>query len=550
MSNRHHLGLAPFHQQLSRRTAFRLMGGGFGFAMIGGFGPLASRAWAADSGTLVVGANFVVQSLDPGRTVETTSLMILHSTNDSLVTFAGEDLKNPLPSLASSWDISDNGTTYTFKLRNDVKFASGNPLTAEDFKWSFERVRNLKDNPAFFLDPVTTIEALAPDTLVLRLKEPFPALIPILSSPALSALDSKLVREHGGDAGPDAATKDTAEPYLNGHSAGTGAFVMTSYVPDQEIVLERNPTHWRGAHSIERIVVRNITKAASQKALLSGGTLDIATGLSQDQVPALRETKGVVIKTTPAATTFYILLNNNPSVGGVFANPKVQQAVRHALDYDGIMQIAGSGAVRLAGIIPTNFAGARDPAKAAVSDPDRAKALLKEANLGRVQGAISYASDSVIWGVESNVLAQKIQSDLNSVGMDIGLDGLPRSPALQKYRDAKDQIGVWSWTADYPDATNFLVYAPGRTVGKRAGWSADASPEAMDLAELAHKTETEVDAAQRARLLEQVDDRLAAIGPYVPLFQPAVPYAFGENVEGVTFSSVWGVDFNTVKKVG
>ena len=95
MSNRQHLALGPFRHELSRRTAFRLMGGGFGFAMIGALGPIASRAWAADSGTLVVGANFVVQSLDPGRTVETTSLMILHSTNDFSGHLRGRGSENP-----------------------------------------------------------------------------------------------------------------------------------------------------------------------------------------------------------------------------------------------------------------------------------------------------------------------------------------------------------------------------------------------------------------------------------------------------------------------
>jgi peptide/nickel transport system substrate-binding protein len=102
--------------------------------------------------TLVVGANFVVKSLDPGRTVETTSNMVNHSVYDSLVTFDGEDLTTPKPSLATDWKISDEGKTYTFRLRRNVRFSSGNSFTSADVKWSFERVRNLKSNPAFFLN--------------------------------------------------------------------------------------------------------------------------------------------------------------------------------------------------------------------------------------------------------------------------------------------------------------------------------------------------------------------------------------------------------------
>ena len=104
---------------------------------------------AADAGAqaLVVGANFVVKSLDPARTVETTSNMVNHSVYDSLVTFDGEDLTTPKPSLATDWTVSPDGKTYTFRLRRNVRFASGNPLTSADVKWSLDRVRYRQEQP-------------------------------------------------------------------------------------------------------------------------------------------------------------------------------------------------------------------------------------------------------------------------------------------------------------------------------------------------------------------------------------------------------------------
>jgi peptide/nickel transport system substrate-binding protein len=498
--------------------------------------------------TLVVGANFVIKSLDPGRTIETTSNMVNHSVYDSLVTFDGEDLGTARPSLATDWKVSDEGKTYTFRLRRNVKFTSGNALTSADVKWSLDRVKHLKNNPAFFLNSVD--EVLAPDasTVVLKLRAPNPALLSVLASSSLGVVDSKLVTQKGGDASADAKDKDKAESFLNSQSAGTGAFVLERYVPDQEVVLVKNPGHWRGAPKVDRIVIRNITEPATQKLQLERGDLDIATGLDQDQMKALRSAAGVTAKASPAATTFYLLMNANPQVGGPFANPTVQQAVRYALDYDGILAIAGPGAVRLAGVIPTTFPGALDPRQAVRTDREKAKSLLKEANLGDVKGAITYASDSTIWGVQMNLLAQKIQADLAAVGIAISLNGLPRAPALQSYRDGKNQLGVWSWAADYPHGQNFLVYAPGRVVGKRAGWPPEASPEARDLAQLAADAEAEVDPAKSAALYRKVDERLAQVGPYAPLFQPAVPYAHRSTVQGVTFNSVWGVDFWTVTK--
>src|SRR5512133_3423877 len=267
---------------------------------------------------------------------------------------------------------------------------------------------------------------------------------------------------------------------------------MQSYSPDQEVVLVKNPNHWRGAPKLDRIVVRNITEAATQKLQIQRGDVDIATALDQDQMKSLQGSQGVTLKNSPAATTFYLLINNNAEVGGPFANPTVQQAVRYALDYDGIMQIAGPGAVRLAGVFPTTFAGALQPADAIKQDKAKAMQLLKDANVGQVKGTITFGSDETIWGVQANVLAQKIQSDLNAVGMSISLNGLPRTTALQQYRDGKNQLGVWSWAADYPDGENFLVYAPGHTVGKRAGWLADANADSKAIAHLADQAAAEV----------------------------------------------------------
>ena len=141
----------------------------------------------------------------------------------------------------------------------------------------------------------------------------------------------------------------------------------------------------------------------------------------------MQGSEGVTVNSSPAATTFYVLMNNNPEVGGAFSNPLIQQAVRYALKYDEILALAGPGAVRLAGIIPTVFPGALDPAEATVTDQEKARSLVSEAALDSVTGQLSYASDSVIWGVQMNVLAQKIQSDLAEVGIELALDGLPRT---------------------------------------------------------------------------------------------------------------------------
>ena len=508
-----------------------------------------STSSGAAGGTLTVGTGLLFKSLDPARLYEVDSNMIAHAIYDALVTFDGEDLKTPKPSLASKWEVATDGLSYTFTLQDNVKFVGGNPLTSTDVQWSLLRVKNVKGNPAFLLDPVSDIQTPDPKTAVVKLSEPSPSILPILSSPSLGIIDSKTVQGKGGDASAQAQNNDKAEPYLNSTSAGTGAYTLQKYTPSTEVDLVKNPNSWHGAPKLDRIVLRAITDPAAQKLQVEKGDLDIALSLTQDQLASMKSDQGVTVKTSVVAATFYVLMNNNSTVGGIFANPKVQQAVRLALDYNGIMQIAGAGAQRLAGVIPTLFPGAWDPSNAPKQDQAQAKTLLQQANAGDLKGAMSYASDLTGYGVQFSILAQKIQSDLAAVGITLTLDGLPGSTALQKYRDAKDQIGVWSWTADYADASDYLVYCPGRTVGKRAGWAADStSPDAQQLVTLAAQAEKEVDDQKRVALYTQIDQMLAQNGPFAPLFLPAQPYAFRSNVQGVVNNSVWAIDLNVVSK--
>ena len=507
-----------------------------------------SVALAAEPSSLVVGTFLNIKTLDPGRTLENGTNNINHVTYDTLVTFAGEDVSTPKPSLATRWKVSDDGMTYTFSLRPNVKFVSGNALTSADVKWSLDRQIAIKGNGAFLTADVQEVLAPDPLTVVLRLTEPQPAILSILTNGGLSVLDSKLVMTHGGDASPDASTKDTAEEYLNGNSAGTGAFILSSNTPNQEIVLTKNPMHWQGAPKFDRVVIRNILEQTTQELQIKRGDLDIATGIGVDQVRELQTAVGVTVKTSLALNVSILILNQNPQVGGAFSNPKVQEAVRYALDYPGLLSIAGPGAVRLAGVIPTNLPGAM-PSRAAVkTDRVRAKMLLQAANLPEVKGVMTYSSSTVASGIAQSYIAQKIQADLATVGIQLTLEDLPYAIAIQKYRDAKCQVGVFGWVADYPDVSDYLVFLPGGTVGKRSGWEADSTPQVQQLLNLGRMARTEGDRAKRVGLYQKLDQMLATAGPYVPLFQPVSPYAYRSDLRGVTFSAEWYVDYATVSR--
>jgi peptide/nickel transport system substrate-binding protein len=546
----HPIRTRPSGSAMSRRTFLATAGSAAGLATMNGLWPgtAARAASSTDNTSLVMGESLVIRSLDPGHTLEPDGLMVCHAAYDSLVTFAGADLSTPRPSLATGWKVSGDGLVYTFTLRPGVRFASGNALTSADVKWSFERVINLKSNPAFFLANVEEVQAPDPLTIVLRLKTPQPAIIPILSSPALGIIDSKVVAANGGDAGPNAKSNDHAESYLMSHSAGSGAFILTSYTPNQEVVLVRNPHHWRGPAHMERVVIRSIPEASAEALQLERGDLHIAAGIDQQNAQTLRSVPGVTVRESPIAASYLFMVNQDPQISGPLAHPKVIQAIRYALDYDGILAIAGAGATRMAGVIPNILPGALDPREAIKTNRAMASRLVKESGLGAIKGRLEYPSDSISYGVSYALLAQKIQSDLAAVGITLALDGLPGAVELGDYRGGRAPALFGGYLLDYPDATDFLVYLPGRLVGNRLHWPASSSPAAQELARWGDEADQEGDAKKRVALLQKIQRRLIEIGPYAPMFTPAQPYGFRSDLTGVTFSSVWKVDFSTIRR--
>ena len=145
----------------------------------------------------------------------------------------------------------------------------------------------------------------------------------------------------------------------------------------------------------------------------------------------------VSIQTSVVATSFLMMVNMDPALGGQLNNPKILQAIRYALDYNGILQIAGSGAQRMAGVIPNDLPGALDPREAFKTDLVKAKALIKESGLSQVNGRLMFASDATSYGIQYSLLAQKIQSDLAAAGITIALNGLPGTLELGEYRGGR-----------------------------------------------------------------------------------------------------------------
>lgn len=495
--------------------------------------------------TLVVAMFFDGKSLDPGRQFENMGNAADHAMYDTLVTFVNGNLTKPVPDLATSWKVSNGGSVYTFTLRHGARFASGNPVTAADVVWSLQREINLKGNPSFLLANVASLSAPNSSTVRLVLKHPDPAILFILPNPSLSILDSKVVKAHGGSAAANADKADKAESYLNAHSAGSGPYMLTSFSPGQSIAMTTNPNYWGAVPKVKKLLILN-QQAPTEKLTLEKGDTDIGVNLSANQVPALKKDTQLTTYGLSSPNVFFLILNMDPAMFKPTANNDVRQAIRYALDYKGLVTLAGSGAVQSPGVIPVQFLGGLPSGDNVQQNVAKAKALLAKA--GYANGfnvSMEYPSDITIAGIDFNLFAQKISSDLAAVGITVKLLPKPIAVSLPDYRGGKEQIGFWEWGPDYPDPEDYLAFLPGQLVGLRSNWKAGADAQ---LAQWMQQAATTLDNAQRAATYQRIQRRLNQVGPFVTMFQPAQIVATQNSMHGFHYNYVWQSDFNVVSK--
>ena len=198
---------------------------------------------AAGSNTVVVAMGSGFSTLDPGYVYEKYPPLVVNACYENLFKFYSND-SAPEPCLADTYEFSEDGLTLTVKLKQDVTFASGNPMTSADVLFSINRCKNLQGNPSFICDTIESMEAPDDYTVVFHLTQADSAILSKLTYSSTAVLDSAVVKEHGGTDAEDASSTDTAQSYLDTASAGSGMYVMTSYIPDQEVVLEKNPNYW------------------------------------------------------------------------------------------------------------------------------------------------------------------------------------------------------------------------------------------------------------------------------------------------------------------
>jgi len=284
------------HATIRLRTGVSLLAAGSIIAA--GLAVWPATSARAAGGTLLIARDLTDgKTMDPGHFYEFTSNAMATNCYDTLVTFKGTDTAHPQPDLATSYTISSDAKVFTFHLRHGVRFSTGNTLTANDVVFSYRRLEYLGDNPAFLIAAATDIRALDTYTVRITLGAPDVSFLAALADNNFGVLDSKVVKAHGGDDSTQAAKRDKATSFLDAQSVGTGAFQLTNWTRNVQIVLTRNPYYWGQRAPMDKIVFQNQSDSATQRLLIQRGQVDVAEGIDLQGAQSLRNTPSVQVVT-------------------------------------------------------------------------------------------------------------------------------------------------------------------------------------------------------------------------------------------------------------
>jgi len=424
---------------------------------------------------------------------------------DSLV-FQNDDLEIE-PALAESWDVSDDGTEYTFSLREDVEFHNGEPFNADAVVYSWERGRAEGMQWRTYWNRASEVEAIDEYTVVVRTEDPD---VLLLTSMA----------QHWNIVAPEYAEEVGVDEFSR-NPVGTGPFQFVEWVQEERVVLEANENYWReDLPYLDRVIFRPIPEAATRVAALQTDEIDIANQLNYEQAQQLEGGAGMEVLSYPLDRVFYVTFNNLTSgVGEPTEDPRVRRAMNYAVDVESIINaLFGGYAEPATGLITRFNLGYDDSIDPYPYDPDRARELLAEA--GYEDGfSMGFAAPSGAYANFEEVV-EAVQGYLGEVGIETDLD-IMESGRFWDLQAEKELPPLFadSWS-ERGEALNRLNGALG---GWDAPYSAWSEPEIDDLLSEISRT---IDEEERAALYSELHNHMYENPPFIYLYMP-------ETFEGI-----------------
>lgn len=485
---------------------------------------------AASKDTLIIASGADAVTLDPGVSFDGQSPLLWRNVYEGLLDYK-EDTLEFVPLLAESFEVSDGQKTYTFKIRRGVKFTDGQVLNAAAVKFNIERQIKVKQGIAFALSSITSIETPDDFTVVLKLSEPMDGFMSAFAAlDTVKMISPKAIRDNEKDG-------DGAQAWLRDNMVGTGPYVMKSYHQSQQAVFERNPNYWRGWNGdhFQRVIVKYIHEASTQRLLLEQGEIDVALYLPDDVVESLDGKPNITITNVPSFNLYYLALNCKK---GPTADPKVRRAIAHGFNYDSfINDILRGKAKRAHGPVPSTFVGFAADTPAYSYDVEKAKKLLAEAGFPHGGFTLKYTYETgYFW---KRPLGEMFQANMKALGIEVEIQELSPSAwagLLSNPETADHAFGlVWWPTLVTPYDYMWSLFHTKAQGNAGYNWGYYSNPEFDKLLDAAN---TEPDEQKRLALYGHAQKLLVEDSPALFVYEKNYRLPMRDKLKGFVFNGM------------
>lgn len=481
----------------------------------------ASKTGDSSADQMVVAYSEGGNTLDPAEANDVTSDTFVVAAYDQLVTYGRQDVAGKptaktdeiVPMLAKSWEASADNMTYTFHLREGVKFQSGKALTASDVVASFDHIKASKSASFLYgMAGISAVTATDPQTAVIKLTAPNHLFLQILPMYSFSIVDMDEAAKNGGSA------------WLGKNTAGSGPYKIDSWNPATEAVMSRNDTYWGDKPALAKVTMKFIGEASNRVQLLTKGEVNVALEVPAKDVATLKDTAGISIDSRASNKILFFAMNNEVAP---FDNVKVRQAINYAIPYDKLINDVMKGqASPLRSSVASSTPGFTDASNPYKYDLGKAKSLLAEAGM-----ADGFTFDFTLGGgfddwKDSAIL---IQAELAKIGVTMNIKSMARPQFLEALAGKKVQSYISRWTS--------FVNDPGYHLGlllTSKGTSNYMNFHNDQVDALWEKASHEPDQAVRNKLYGQAQDIITQQAPWAYLYEYNIVVAAKSDVQGYT----------------
>ena len=463
-------------------------------------------------GTLIFGRGGDSVGLDPAHEEDGESFKVCGAIYDTLIQYKDESTEVE-PALASSWEASSDGLSWTFHLRKNVKFHDGTPFDAEAVLFSLNRQHNpthafhnvggpyIYWSDTGLAEIVDEITALDRFTIQITLTRPYAPFIYTIAMTPFSIVSPSSARE-------------SLENFTN-RPVGTGPFKFVRWDRGDKVVLEVNHDYWGGRPPLDRIIFRSIPDNSVRLIELQNGSIDAMEFPNPDDLPQIREDTQLEIVEQPGMNVGYLAMNMDRKP---FDNLKIRRAINHAINkHEIIKQLYQGMGIPAKNPIPPTMWSYDDSIEEYTYNPDKAKQLLKEA--GYPEGF-----ETTLWALPvprpyipaGRLLAAIIQSDLRRIGIIGKIVTYDWGTYLEKTKYGEHDMAMLGWSADIGDPDNFFYYLLSKEAAQKPAGNISFY-RSDEMQEILVQAQSATNQAERIELYKKAQRIFHRDIPWVPL---------------------------------